>query len=99
MTSKRSRLEIIYDLLNAIHEKGGNIKPTHLLYKSNLSHDKMKKYVEELAKQKLLEKTERKGKKAEMVYPHQIDRNCLPHCDDFTENDYTKEEMKLVNET
>jgi len=33
------------------------------------------------------------------VYPHQIYRNCLPHCDDFTENDYTKEEMKLVNET
>jgi len=25
--------------------------------------------------------------------------NCLPHCDDFTENGYTKEEMKLVNET
>jgi len=42
---------------------------------------------------------ERKGKKPEMVYPHQIDKNCLPHCDDFTENDYTKEEMKLVNET
>ena len=42
---------------------------------------------------------ERKGDKANMVYPHQIDRNCLPHCDDFTENDYTKEEMKLVNET
>ena len=42
---------------------------------------------------------ERKGEKAAMVYPHQIDRNCLPHCDDFTENNYTKEEMKLVNET
>lgn len=33
------------------------------------------------------------------IYPHQIYRNCLPHCDDFTENFYTKEEMKLVNET
>ncbi len=33
------------------------------------------------------------------VYPHQIYKNCLPHCDDFTENDYTKEELKLVNET
>lgn len=33
------------------------------------------------------------------VYPHQIYKNCLPHCDDFTENFYTKEEMKLVNET
>ena len=34
-----------------------------------------------------------------MIYPHKIDLNCLPHCDDFTENGYTKEEMKLVNET
>ncbi len=33
------------------------------------------------------------------VYPYIIDRNCLPHCDVFLENDYTKEEMKLVNET
>lgn len=32
-------------------------------------------------------------------YPHQIDLNCLPHCDDFLENAYTKEEMKLVNES
>ena len=34
-----------------------------------------------------------------MAYPYPIDGNCLPHCDDFTENGYTKEEMKLVNET
>lgn len=33
------------------------------------------------------------------IYPHQIYKNCLPHCDDFTENAYTKEEIKLVNET
>ncbi len=33
------------------------------------------------------------------AYPHQIYRNCLPHCDVFTDNGYTKEEMKLVNET
>ena len=42
---------------------------------------------------------ERKGEDAIPVYPYPIDKNCLPHCDDFTENDYTKEEMKLVNET
>jgi len=33
------------------------------------------------------------------VYPHPIFANCLPHCDVFLDNDYTKEEMKLVNET
>ncbi len=35
----------------------------------------------------------------EDAYPHQIYRNCLPQCDVFMENDYTREEMKLVNET
>lgn len=33
------------------------------------------------------------------VYPYQIDLNCFPHGGDFTENDYTTEEIKLVNET
>lgn len=42
---------------------------------------------------------ERNGEKGEMSYPYPIDQNCLPHCDDFLENGYTKEEMKLTNET
>ncbi|MGP0629562.1 aspartate-semialdehyde dehydrogenase [Nitrospina sp. 32_T5] len=33
------------------------------------------------------------------VYPHQIAFNCLPHIDTFLDNGYTKEEMKMVNET
>ena len=33
------------------------------------------------------------------AYPHQIAFNCLPHIDVFTDNGYTKEEMKMVNET
>ena len=33
------------------------------------------------------------------VYPHQIAFNCLPHIDSFLENGYTKEEMKMVDET
>jgi aspartate-semialdehyde dehydrogenase len=42
---------------------------------------------------------ERNGSQGDMAYPFPIDLNCLPHCDIFTENGYTKEEMKLVNET
>ncbi len=43
---------------------------------------------------------ERKGKiGGERAYPYQIDLNVLPHIDLFTENGYTKEEMKMVNET
>jgi aspartate-semialdehyde dehydrogenase len=42
---------------------------------------------------------DRSGKTGEMAYPYAIDKNCLPHCDVFLDNDYTKEEMKLHNET
>ncbi|QKX04598.1 aspartate-semialdehyde dehydrogenase [Aquimarina sp. TRL1] len=39
------------------------------------------------------------GEKGEMAYPYPIHRNAIPHCDVFEANGYTKEEMKLVNET
>ncbi len=39
------------------------------------------------------------GKKGEMAYPYPIHKNAIPQCDVFTENGYTKEEMKLTNET
>ena len=39
------------------------------------------------------------GKTGIMAYPHPINKNALPQCDVFLENDYTKEEMKLVHET
>jgi len=42
---------------------------------------------------------ERKGIKGKRVYPHPIDMNVLPHIDVFLDNAYTKEEMKMVNET
>ncbi len=42
---------------------------------------------------------ERAGKEGEKVYPYRIDMNVLPHIDVFFDNGYTKEEMKMVNET
>jgi aspartate-semialdehyde dehydrogenase len=41
----------------------------------------------------------RNGEATHNVYPHQIAFNCLPHIDVFLENGYTKEEMKMTNET
>lgn len=42
---------------------------------------------------------ERKGIDGPMAYPYKIDLNVLPHIDVFTENGYTKEEMKMILET
>ena len=42
---------------------------------------------------------ERSGVQAEMAYKYPIDKNCIPQCDAFLDNGYTKEEMKLSNET
>ena len=39
------------------------------------------------------------GKKGDMAYHYPIHKNAIPHCDVFEDNGYTKEEMKLVNET
>ncbi len=39
------------------------------------------------------------GIEGDMVYKYKINRNCIPQCDSFEENGYTKEEMKLSNET
>ena len=42
---------------------------------------------------------ERKGIDGPMAYAYRIDMNALPHIDSFLDNGYTKEEMKMVNET
>lgn len=44
-------------------------------------------------------KSERAKLGNKKFYPHEIDLNVIPHCDVFTDNGYTKEELKVVNET
>ena len=41
---------------------------------------------------------ERQDISGEMAYKYPIDKNCIPQCDSFEENGYTKEEMKLTND-
>jgi len=54
MDKKRNRLEIIHDILRVIRDKNGKIKPTHILYKSNLSHQMMTEYLDELISKKFI---------------------------------------------
>lgn len=53
MNQRRSKIQIVYDLLSAANQKK-KIKITHLLYKGNLSHLRLKGYVDDLLKKKLL---------------------------------------------
>lgn len=59
---KRAKTDIIFDMLRAMEAKGGKIKPTHLLYKSNLSHQRMKLYLDELKQKEMIKDAEDDGK-------------------------------------
>ncbi len=62
MGKKRERLEIIRDILEAVKEKR-SIKPTRLLYSSNLSPQMFKSYIGELTKKGFIEEKEKKKSK------------------------------------
>lgn len=67
MKEKRGRLEIIYDILVSVQNKNGRIKPTHLLYKSNLSYQRMNAYIDELIRKGLMVKDFDKNSKFFML--------------------------------
>jgi predicted transcriptional regulator len=60
---RRGRIDIIGDILSCIIEKGNKIKPTPLMYKSNLAHNQMKHYLAELLDKGFIEEINEKGKK------------------------------------
>lgn len=76
--------------LNPLHKKYGIKRIVVSTYQSVTGTGK--KAVDQLV-------NERGGKEGEMAYKYQIDLNAIPQIDVFLDNGYTKEEMKMVNET
>ncbi len=62
MKRKRDRLEIIHDILLTLREKG-ETKPTHILYRSNLSHQMLTEYLNELVEKGLVLQQDNKNHK------------------------------------
>jgi len=51
---RRSKIDVIWDMLTALQFAGGQMKPTRLLYKANLSYNKLKEYLSELQEQEFI---------------------------------------------
>ena len=54
MAKRRNKIEIMKDILIVIKDKNGKIKPTHILYKSNLSHQMMELYINEMKSKRFI---------------------------------------------
>ena len=63
MGKKRHKFEVIYDILEAMQQERGSIKPTRLGHKSNLSYKKLQEYSEELKQKHLIREKTTDGKK------------------------------------
>jgi predicted transcriptional regulator len=67
----RSKIRIYLDILLAV-EDGGKAKPTHILQRANLSHDRLTKYLGELVEKKLVSENEDNGNRFYSLTPEGI---------------------------
>ena len=65
--ARRSKLQILVDILRLIQRKGGYAKPTHILYGANLSHVRLTKYLNWLLMKRFIEEVDAGGHKAYRV--------------------------------
>ncbi len=65
--ARRSKLQILVDILKLIQRKGGYAKPTHILYGANLSHVRLTKYLNWLLMKNFIEEVDAGGHKAYRV--------------------------------
>jgi predicted transcriptional regulator len=87
MERKRTKLEIIRDILSVIQAKSGKIKPTHILYKSNLSHSMMDLYLKELIQKEFIKEIKLKKSRSYEITSKGLDYlNQYSLIKDFTES-------------
>jgi predicted transcriptional regulator len=65
----RSKIRIYLDILRAVERDGGKAKPTHVLQKANLSHDRLTRYLGELVQKHLVSENEENGNRYYTLTP------------------------------
>ncbi len=60
---RRTKADILYDIIDVLIKNNGKMKPTRLLYKANLSYTQMQEYIKELKEKKVVEEVEEKKRK------------------------------------
>mgnify|MGYP001595055951 CR=1 FL=1 len=60
MAERRNKVQIITDILEVVNSRG-KIKTTHILYKSNLSHQKLKQLLQELTEREMITEEKERG--------------------------------------
>ena len=69
MKERRSKLQILVDILRVVQRKGGKAKSTHILYGANLSHKRLKMHLDMLLENEFLEMTSLKGRTYYKITP------------------------------
>lgn len=63
MSGKRDRIAIMNDMLEFIRDKNGKAKPTHIMYKANLSNEMLNEYIKELLTKEFIKEHKDKDEK------------------------------------
>lgn len=69
MSSRRSKLQILIDILSTVQAQRSRAKFTHILYKANLTHKRLKEYLEMLMEKGFVEEVKTKGRSTYKITP------------------------------
>jgi predicted transcriptional regulator len=67
MNKRREKKEVVYDMLQALWASRSGLKPTHLIYKSNISHVRLKRHIDELLEKGLVKEGSSDGKPVYLI--------------------------------